>query len=113
MSTSWVTHQILSIRRTAEPTRIAKNPKPAGVMLPGSATHAVWVYLESLPHRRWVQRRQIVTGTGCTGKAVDWALIFLLTTGRIERSSDDMRCSRYYRYRKADSSEARHEPGNR
>lgn len=98
MSTSWVTHQILSIRRTAEPAR-TRNPKPAGVMQPGSATQAVYDYLAALPHRRWVQRRQIVVGCGRTGKAVDWALIFLVRTGRVERSVDDSRCSRYCRYR--------------
>ena len=45
-----------------------------------------------------MKRQQIVTGTHRTGKAVDWALIYLRATKRIE-VSEDPRNSRYLRYR--------------
>lgn len=98
MSTKWVAEQILSVRRTAEPISVTHNPRPIGVMLPGSATDAVWQWLSARPGRAYWQRRQIVAGTGRTGKSVDWALLFLRATGRVEVREDD-RCSRYLRYR--------------
>lgn len=101
MSTRWVAQQILSLPRTPEPARVAGgwNPKPPGVMQPGSATLTVYEYLASRPGRAWYSRRQIVAGTGRTGKSVDWALLFLRHTGRVESSRDESRCSRYLRYR--------------
>lgn len=69
MSTKWVTQQILAIRRTAEPTRF--NPRPAGVMLPGSTTEAVHRFLTGRQGPGWVTRQQIVVATGRSGKAVD------------------------------------------
>lgn len=67
-------------------------------MLNGSATHAVWEYLSNRQVSGWVTRQQIVSATGCTGKSVDWALIFLRTVKAIE-TSQDPRCTRYLRYR--------------
>lgn len=96
MSTKWVTQQILSIKRDAEPPRF--NPRPAGIMRPGSATEAVHQYLLGRPGRGWVLRQQIVAGTHRSGKAVDWALIFLRHVGLIESSKDPER-ARYLRYR--------------
>lgn len=98
MSTKWVTQQILAIRRTAEPMRF--NPRPAGVMRPGSTTEAVHRYLDERPGRGWVTRQSIVVATGRSPKAVDWALIFLRTINRIEASQDpEPHRSRYLRYR--------------
>lgn len=96
MSTRWVTEQILSIKREAEPSRF--NPRPLGVMRPGSATEAVFKFLESRPGRGWITRQQIVVATGRTGKAVDWALIFLRAVAVVESSQDPQRM-RYLRYR--------------
>jgi hypothetical protein len=73
------------------------NPRPAGVIRPGSATHAVLGYLQK--HSHWLNHRQICSGTGCTSHAVDWGLIFLKSQGLIECASDDGRNPRYLRYR--------------
>lgn len=98
MSTRWVTEQILSIRRTAEPARF--NPRPAGVMRPGSTTEAVLRYLQGRPGRAWITRQQIVVATSRSGKAVDWALIFLRSLDLVEASQDpEPHRSRYLRYR--------------
>lgn len=96
MSTLWVTQQIMKIKREAEPTRW--NPRPAGIMRPGSATEAVCTYLQERPGPGWVTRQQIVASTRRTGKAVDWALIFLRAVQAVE-SSQDPRNARYLRYR--------------
>lgn len=98
MSTRWVALEILRIKRTAEPARF--NPHPVGVMWPGSATEAVHRYLSERAGRGWVQRRQIVAATGRSGKAVDWALIFLRANKLVE-ASEDPRNTRYLRYRAA------------
>lgn len=106
MSMPWVTRQLLSIRRTAEPARLHVNPKPPGVMLPGSATHAVWEWLSGRATTAWWTRQQIVTATGRTGKSVDWALLYLRAGGWIE-VSQDARCTRYLRYRALRDKESR------
>lgn len=73
------------------------NPRPAGVIRPGSATQAVLALLQAHPGR-WFTHFQIVQATGRTQKAVDWALLFLKGRGLIGTTSDDGRNSRYRRY---------------
>jgi hypothetical protein len=46
----------------------------------------------------WWTRAQIVAATGCTSKSVDWALLYLRHTLRVE-AHPDHRCVRYLRYR--------------
>lgn len=99
MSTGWITRQILAIQRQAEPAQF--NPRPAGIMLPGSATKAVHVWLlEQHATRSWWTRHQIIAGTQRSEKAVDWALIYLRRVGLVE-CTNDWRNSRYLRYRAA------------
>lgn len=95
--TRWITSQILSIKRTAEPSRF--NPRPLGVMLPGSTTDAVKAWLDDRPPNGWWTKRQIEIGTGRSCKAIDWALIYLRSIHAIECSRDDSRNARYLRYR--------------
>lgn len=58
------------------------NPRPPGVILAGSATEAVYAFLQ-LHAGVFFSRDQIIAGTARTDKAVDWALLFLRTQGRI------------------------------
>lgn len=78
------------------------NPRPAGVMRPGSTTEAVHRYLLNRPGLAWVSRQQIVVAIGRGGKAVDWALIFLRAKHLVEASQDPQR-GRYLRYRRMSS----------
>lgn len=73
------------------------NPRPAGVIRPGSATQAVLSLLQAHPGR-WFTHFQIVQATDRTQKSVDWALLFLKGRGLIGTTSDDGRNSRYRRY---------------
>lgn len=73
------------------------NPRPAGVIRPGSATQEVLSWLQSNPGR-WFSHFQIVQATGRTSKSVDWALLFLKARGLIESTQDEWRNSRYLKY---------------
>lgn len=73
------------------------NPRPAGVIRPGSATQAVLTLLQAHP-ARWFNHYQIVSLTGRTAKAVDWALLFLKARGMVQTSRDEWRNSRYLKY---------------
>lgn len=74
------------------------NPRPLGVMRPGGASMAVLAFLQTNP-KRWFTFNQILIGTGRTSRSVDWACIFLRSTGRVEFSRDESRNPRYLRYR--------------
>jgi hypothetical protein len=83
------------------------NPKPAGVVRPGSASAMVLEFLGSVPGFR--TKSQITLGVNrarkgaglppVSIKAIDWALIFLKGQKRIEAVADGARNSRYLRYR--------------
>lgn len=73
------------------------NPRPAGVIQRGSATDVVLQFLRERP-AMYFAHHQIVAGTGRTGKAVDWALIYLGIFNRIEQTSEPRSAlSRRYR----------------
>ena len=48
---------------------------------------------------RWMRCAEIIVRTGCTAKAVSWALVYLSAVQLIERSNSDERNPRYLRYR--------------
>lgn len=78
------------------------NPRPPGVIREGSATHAVLEFLRSRP-RMFFTHGQIVDATGRTEKSVCWGLLYLRTQGLIDSLEDATRCSRYLKYRLAQS----------
>lgn len=97
----WVAEQIRKVADAAGKLpgpELRFNPKPPGVFREGSATEAVLFMLASHPHV-WLPRQAIVERTGRTGKAVDWALIFLRDQGLVETIRDGARNPRYIRYR--------------
>ena len=73
------------------------NPRPSGVIRNGSATHAVLLLLQANPDR-FFNHSAIVWQSGCTPKAVDWAIRYLAARGLLVRAPDP-RSERYGRYR--------------
>ncbi|MBP7501190.1 MAG: hypothetical protein KA784_00220 [Aquabacterium sp.] len=81
--------QILALRRQENPlpeSRFCRyNPRPPGVIRPGSASADVLDLLASRPGQ-WLYRYQIIHITGRTRKSIDWALIFLEGSGLVEKT---------------------------
>ena len=101
MSTSWMAQQLSSLSTASTPTGPdvpRYNPRPNGVIRPGSATEAVLCLLRKIDGR-YMNHAQIMIATGRTTRAVSWALVFLQAQGLIESTADDGRNPRYQRYR--------------
>ena len=76
------------------------NPRPAGVIQPGSASDAVLSILSESPGR-FFTCEQLIRATGRSHAAVSFALLYLRDQGRIEAFPDAARNPRYMRYRMA------------
>lgn len=99
MTTAWVAAQLLlSSARATSPQVPRMNPRPAGVIRPGSATHRALAVLAARPKRSWTHA-QLLTETASTTKALCWALAFLRETGLVETTRDYGRNVRYLSYR--------------
>jgi hypothetical protein len=100
MSTAWMANQIarMAAARPTAPDIPHYNPRPAGVIRPGSATDVVLALL-CKRGPSYLTHSQIIAQTGRTTKAVSWALIYLKSQKHIEATSDDARNQRYQRYR--------------
>lgn len=59
------------------------NPRPAGVVRPGSGTDALLRYLQRLPER-WFFHCELVLELGRSKGEVDWALQYLLGRGMVQ-----------------------------
>ena len=98
VSTEWIVHQLSSAPiRLVEP---ARHNSRKGTPIPGAATATVLVYLQQrasvgVP---WANHAQILRGTGCTTKALCWALMYLQALHQVE-AVPDHRNPRYRRYR--------------
>lgn len=99
MSLQWVTTEIMRCRSQVMEPVSKHNPKPKGVMLEGSSTAIVMRWLKGRPSWVWWSRSSIRAGTGLTRGSVDWALIFLATTGRIDVQAHPGGHPRKTRYR--------------
>lgn len=101
MSASWMTGQLLRMadgRQAMKLTEPRYNPRPAGVIREGSASHAILAYMHTRP-ARFVSNAELIHGTGRTHAAVSWALVYLRSLGVIEAVADEARNPRYNRYR--------------
>lgn len=99
MSLDWMVKQIEAINVTsARPPLMRFNPRPPGVIQPGSASEAVLQILSASPGR-FFTCKQLIRATGRTHAAVSFALLYLRDQGRIEGFPDSSRNPRYYRYR--------------
>ena len=65
-----------------EPAR-HKNPRPAGVIRPGSGTDVPLRYLRQAPGR-WFFHSELVLALGRSKGEVDWALQYLVRCGLVE-----------------------------
>jgi peptidoglycan/xylan/chitin deacetylase (PgdA/CDA1 family) len=99
MSTEWIASQLrrMAAARPYSPNIPRYNPRPAGVIRPGSATDIV-LRLLAQRYGIWLTHGQIVQQSGQTTKAVSWALIYLKSQDHIESTADDGRNCRYQRY---------------
>lgn len=100
---SWMADQLQRAAdgRRAMPLEVARyNPRPAGVIREGSASHTTLAALQARPGQ-WLTHAQILHITGLGTKAACWALIYLTAQGHIESTPDDSRNARYRRYRAA------------
>lgn len=100
----WTADQILASSATRrsllQPEVPRYNPKPAGVLRPGSATAQVLALLRERPDR-WLTFRAILAATGQTHRAASWACLYLRAVGLVEVTDDGARNGRYLRYRAA------------
>ena len=76
-----------------------RNPRPPGVLVPGSATDAVLQVLLASPGR-FLRAHEILDRCPRHSRvAVSWALLRLQRWGLVETIADAARSSRYMRYR--------------
>jgi hypothetical protein len=86
--TAWTVRQLLAAAGRAEhddQAQTAQNPKPPGSMLDGAAPSRIERFLSAQPMAAWWDRPSLIQATGCTRRAVDWALIVLERYERVER----------------------------
>ena len=97
MSLDWTARQIAQLPGALNLTQPRYNPRPAGVIRQGSASELALIVLRAA-HGQYLTHAQIKQRTGCTQKALSWALIYLHSQHLIDRTSDESRNSRYCRY---------------
>lgn len=83
----WIAAQIVG--RDLPPDRVQFNPRPPGVVRPGSGTDAVVRLLRQHP-RRWFFRAELNLLLGRSRGEVDWAVIYLARMGRITEQACDI-----------------------
>lgn len=107
-SAAWMAQQLERVAdgRMAMPLAVPRyNPRPAGVILAGSASDTVLAVLRGRPGL-WLTHAQILGLTSRSTKSVCWALMFLQAQQLVESTPDDSRNSRYKRYRAAEGKRA-------
>ena len=77
----WMTTQITSMR-APEPV-CSNNPRPAGVIRPGSGTDVLLRYLRQSPGR-WFFHHELILALGRSKGEIDWALGYLVREGWVE-----------------------------
>lgn len=76
-------HTLLASRQPGESRREPFNPNPPGQIKEDSSTDKVLRFLRQY-RPRFLTHAQIVDGTGCKTKSVDWAVYYLKGLGVIE-----------------------------
>ncbi len=84
---AWVADH-LGARQEPEKTRHA-NPRPAGVIRPGSGTDVLLRFLRQSPGR-WFFHAELVLALGRSKGEVDWALKYLNQSGVLSVSRMDL-----------------------
>lgn len=89
--------QASAAKQPSKPAPRKFNPRPAGVIQPGSATEAVMAFLKTSPGLK--TEAQIVWATKRSHSAVSWALLRLRAWNMIDAIGDPARNALYHRYR--------------
>jgi hypothetical protein len=97
MTLAWIADQIQAMKPDT-PNLVRFNPRPPGVIQPGSASEAVLQILRAQPGRFYTCQ-QLIEKTGRTHAAVSWACIYLRDLGLVQAVSDGARNPRFLRYR--------------
>lgn len=97
MSIAWIASQIQAMK-VDPPNLVRFNPRPPGVIQPGSASEAVLKVLNEQPGRFYTCQ-QLIEKTGKSHAAVSWACIYLRDQGLVRAVSDGARNPRFLRYR--------------
>ena len=97
MSLQWIATQIQAMK-VDPPNLVRFNPRPPGVIQPGSASEAVLKVLNEQPGRFYTCQ-QLMQKTGKSHAAVSWACIYLRDQGLVQAVSDGARNPRFLRYR--------------
>jgi hypothetical protein len=81
----WIARELLSrpVVMSTPLRRRTPNPRPPGVIQPGSVSDAVLKHLRIHP-KRWHRTAEIVRAVGRSAKTVSWALHFLRVLGHIQ-----------------------------
>lgn len=95
-----LTLQTLSAAKPKQDSRRYFNPNPPGQIKDDSCTDRVLRFLRANRHR-YLTHEQIVSGTSCKPKSVDWALYYLKGLKIIEcrRCCSSRRSPLYQEYR--------------
>lgn len=83
----WMVGQ-LDGRQEEEGTR-HNNPRPQGVIRPGSGTDVLLRFLRQAP-RRWFFHSELILALGCSKGEIDWALLYLVREGLVESRFTDL-----------------------
>ncbi len=97
MTLEWMSRQLVNLPGSLNLNTKRYNPRPLGIIRPGSATEITLRCLQA--HGGFMTHNQIMFKTRCTQKALSHALAFLRGVGMVEVVSDDGRNQRYNRYR--------------
>lgn len=77
----WMARQLES--RQAEGDVRPNNPRPRGIIRPGSGTDVLLRYLRQRPGC-WFFRYELVLALGCSKGETDWALLYLVRERLVE-----------------------------
>lgn len=84
---NWTAGQLGTRQEQDKPRQ--NNPRPAGVIRPGSGTDVLLRYLRQSP-ARWFYHYELVMALGRSKGEIDWALIYLARVESIQAEEADL-----------------------
>jgi hypothetical protein len=101
MTLDWVARSLANRPGSLNLDSPRYNPRPPGVIRPGSGTDVVLMIFNKHP-KQWFSFSNLEWHTKLSRQKISWALIYLQGRGDIVSSvGDDERSCRYFRYRLA------------
>lgn len=96
-SLSWTAEQLRLAERFPDALTPRFNPRPPGVIRPGSATQVVLEYLRA-NRGKYFSHFELMKATGRSREAVTAACIYLRAQGLVATYPDTARNHRYHKY---------------